>query len=99
MLSRPLPSIDHFLFTPKKYLPLLFSTTSLGTRGPVYSMIFLPLGMRLVANSPRPVAERLISKGFSVSFICEKISCRLSQNSYRQLTLIWLERAYCAINI
>src|SRR5215831_17381786 len=72
MLSRPLPSIDHFLFTPKKYLPLLFSTTSFGTRGPVYSMIFLPLGMRCVANSPRPVAERLISYGGSVCFMCEK---------------------------
>ena len=65
MFSRPRPSIDHFLFTPKKYLPLLFSTTSFGNRGPVYSMILLPFGIRLAANIPNPADERLIMKSWS----------------------------------
>src|ERR1700737_3446469 len=61
ILSRRLPSIDHFLFTPKKYLPLLFSTTSFEMRGPVYSTIFFPFGIRLTANSPLPAVPKFLS--------------------------------------
>src|SRR5262252_8295047 len=77
MLSRPRPSIDHFLLTPKKYLPSLLSTTSLGTRGPVYSIILLPLGIRSTANKPRPVTERLTAKSRLACFMVGNISIQL----------------------
>ena len=61
-LWRALPSIDHFLLTPKKYKPLLRSTSSFVMSGPKYSMIRLPLGIRLRAINPRPVFVRLTAK-------------------------------------
>lgn len=59
--SRKLPSIDHFVLTPKKYFPLLFSTSSFGRNGPKYSMIRLPFGIGRVANNPSPVLVRFTS--------------------------------------
>ena len=59
---RGLPSIDHFLFTPKKYLPRRLSASSFEICGPVYSIMRLPLGIILVAKSPSPVRVRLTAK-------------------------------------
>jgi len=61
MLFLGLPSIDHFVFTPKKYLLRLLLTSSFEISGPVYSMIRLPLGIGLRANNPQPDLLRLMA--------------------------------------
>lgn len=50
--------MDHFVFTPKKYFPVFWSTTSFGISGPVYSTIRLPFGISSKANNPNPVLVR-----------------------------------------
>src|ERR1044072_3290461 len=77
MFSRPLPSIDHCLFRPKKYLPLLFSTSAFEMRGPTYSTIFVPLGIGLVANNPKPVAARFTAYGVSPVGMRRKVAKRI----------------------
>src|SRR6185295_18110456 len=69
MLLRGLPSIDHFEFTPKKYLPSLVSTISFGRYGPVYSMIRLFLGIGSSAKNPNPVLLRFIAYFQRLGFI------------------------------
>jgi len=55
MFARALPSTDHFLFAPNKYLPYSFRLCRLARADRRISMIRLPLGMRFVAKSPNPV--------------------------------------------
>ncbi len=60
-LVRGLPSIDHLVFSPKKYLPPRLSTSLFETIGPVYSMMRLPFAIGSKAKKPSPVRVRLIA--------------------------------------